>query len=76
MTRLFRIEYEGKPRYVIAQDQGWRLLEGDVFGTYEAGDAIPSADHHLLPPTEPSKIVAVGLNYKDVFFPSMHRTPL
>jgi 2-keto-4-pentenoate hydratase/2-oxohepta-3-ene-1,7-dioic acid hydratase in catechol pathway len=65
MTRLFRIEYEGKPRYVIAQDQGWRLLEGDVFGTYEAGDAIPSADHHLLPPSEPSKIVAVGLNYKD-----------
>jgi 2-keto-4-pentenoate hydratase/2-oxohepta-3-ene-1,7-dioic acid hydratase in catechol pathway len=65
MTRLFRIEYEGKPRYVIAQDQGWRLVEGDVFGTYEAGDAIPSSGHHLLPPSEPSKIVAVGLNYKD-----------
>jgi len=65
MTRLFRIEYEGRPRYVIAQDQGWRLLEGDIFGAHEAGEAIPSTGHRLLPPVEPSKIVAVGLNYKD-----------
>jgi 2-keto-4-pentenoate hydratase/2-oxohepta-3-ene-1,7-dioic acid hydratase in catechol pathway len=65
MTRLFRIEYEGRPRYVIAQDQGWRLLEGDVFGSHEAGDAIPATGHRLLAPVEPSKIVAVGLNYKD-----------
>jgi 2-keto-4-pentenoate hydratase/2-oxohepta-3-ene-1,7-dioic acid hydratase in catechol pathway len=65
MTRLFRIEYEGKPRYVIAQDQGWRLLEGDIFGSHEAADAIPATGHRLLPPVEPSKIVAVGLNYKD-----------
>jgi 2-keto-4-pentenoate hydratase/2-oxohepta-3-ene-1,7-dioic acid hydratase in catechol pathway len=65
MTRLFRIEYEGRPRYVIAQDQGWRLLEGDVFGSYEAGDAIPATGHRVLAPVEPSKIVAVGLNYKD-----------
>ena len=65
MTLLFRIEYEGRPRYVIAQDQGWRLLEGDVFGSHEAGDAIPSTGHRLLAPAEPSKIVAVGLNYKD-----------
>jgi 2-keto-4-pentenoate hydratase/2-oxohepta-3-ene-1,7-dioic acid hydratase in catechol pathway len=65
MTRFFRIEYEGRPRYVIAQDQGWRLLEGDIFGTHEAGEAIPSTGYRLLPPVEPSKIVAVGLNYKD-----------
>ncbi len=65
MTRFFRIEYEGKPRYVIAQDQGWRLLEGDLFGSHEAADAIPATGHRLLPPVEPSKIVAVGLNYKD-----------
>jgi len=65
MTRFFRIEYEGKPRYVIAQDQGWRLLEGDIFGSHEAADAIPATGHRLLPPVEPSKIVAVGLNYKD-----------
>jgi 2-keto-4-pentenoate hydratase/2-oxohepta-3-ene-1,7-dioic acid hydratase in catechol pathway len=65
MTRFFRIEYEGTPRHVIAEDQGWRLLEGDLFGGYEAGDAIPSTGHRLLAPIVPSKIVAVGLNYKD-----------
>jgi len=32
MTRFFRIEYEGRPRHVVARDQGWRLLEGDLFG--------------------------------------------
>lgn len=65
MRRFFRIEYEGTPRHVIAEDQGWRLLEGDLFGGYEAGDAIPSSGHRLLAPVAPSKIVAVGLNYKD-----------
>ena len=65
MRRIFRIEYEGTPRHVIAEDQGWRLLEGDLFGRYDAGDAIPATGHRLLAPVEPSKIVAVGLNYKD-----------
>jgi 2-keto-4-pentenoate hydratase/2-oxohepta-3-ene-1,7-dioic acid hydratase in catechol pathway len=65
MKRFFQIEYEGGPRHVIAQDQGWRLLEGDLFGTHEAGDAIPSTGYRVLPPVAPSKIVAVGLNYKD-----------
>jgi 2-keto-4-pentenoate hydratase/2-oxohepta-3-ene-1,7-dioic acid hydratase in catechol pathway len=65
MTRFFRIEYEGHARHVVVHDQGWRLLEGDLFGEYEAGDAIPSAGHRLLAPVDPSKIVAVGLNYKD-----------
>jgi 2-keto-4-pentenoate hydratase/2-oxohepta-3-ene-1,7-dioic acid hydratase in catechol pathway len=65
MKRFFQIEYQGRPRYVIAQDQGWRLLEGDLFGKHEAGDAIPSSGHRVLAPVTPSKIVAVGLNYKD-----------
>jgi 2-keto-4-pentenoate hydratase/2-oxohepta-3-ene-1,7-dioic acid hydratase in catechol pathway len=65
MRRFFRIEYEGTPRHVIAEDQGWRLLEGELFGGYDAGEAIPSTGHRVLSPIEPSKIVAVGLNYKD-----------
>ena len=60
MRRFFRIEYEGTPRHVIAEDQGWRLLEGDLFGGYEAGDAIPSSGHRLLAPVAPSKIVPSG----------------
>lgn len=65
MTRFFRIEYRGTPRYVVSEDEGWRLLEGDLFGAHEAGDVISATGHRVLPPVDPSKIVAVGLNYKD-----------
>jgi 2-keto-4-pentenoate hydratase/2-oxohepta-3-ene-1,7-dioic acid hydratase in catechol pathway len=65
MKRFFRIEFEGRPRYAVEEDGGWRLVEGDLLGEYEAGDAIPATGHRLLAPISPSKIVAVGLNYKD-----------
>jgi 2-keto-4-pentenoate hydratase/2-oxohepta-3-ene-1,7-dioic acid hydratase in catechol pathway len=65
MTRFFRIEHNGEARHVIDDGAGWRLLEGEIFGRYQPGDAIASTGHRLLAPVEPSKIVAVGLNYKD-----------
>ena len=36
-----------------------------MFGAYEPGETIAAAGHRLLAPVEPSKIVAIGLNYKD-----------
>ena len=65
MKRFYRIEYQGQPRHVVEQDGEWRLVEGDIFGEHEAGDGVPSSGHRLLAPVLPSKIVAVGLNYKD-----------
>jgi 2-keto-4-pentenoate hydratase/2-oxohepta-3-ene-1,7-dioic acid hydratase in catechol pathway len=65
MKKIFRIEYHGAPRHVIADGGTWRLLDGDLFGGYEAGETIASTGHRVLAPIEPSKIVAVGLNYKD-----------
>jgi 2-keto-4-pentenoate hydratase/2-oxohepta-3-ene-1,7-dioic acid hydratase in catechol pathway len=65
VTKFFRIDYRGTPRHVIEQGTTWRLLEGDLFGRYEAGDTIARDGHRLLPPVVPSKIVAIGLNYKD-----------
>lgn len=65
MTRVFRIEHNGEPRHAIEEAGAWRLLEGDLFGRYRAGESIPSTGHRLLAPVVPSKIVAVGLNYKD-----------
>ena len=65
MKRLFRIDYHGTPRHAVEEAGAWRLVEGDIFGRYEAGDSLPSSGHRLLAPVEPSKIVAVGLNYKD-----------
>ena len=65
MQRFFRIEYNGRARYVLEQDEGWRLIEGDLFGQYAAGDGIVPDGRRVLAPVIPSKIVCVGLNYKD-----------
>lgn len=65
MRRFFRIEHSGAPRYAIEEGGTWRLLEGDIFGRYTAGETIAATGHRILPPVTPSKIVCVGLNYKD-----------
>ena len=65
IKRIYRIEYEGQPRYAVEQDGGWRLVEGDVFGAFTAGAIIPSTGYRVLAPVMPSKVVCVGLNYKD-----------
>jgi 2-keto-4-pentenoate hydratase/2-oxohepta-3-ene-1,7-dioic acid hydratase in catechol pathway len=65
MKRIFRIDYHGTPRHVVDERGAWRLVEGDLFDRYEAGEVIPSEGHRLLAPIVPSKIVAAGLNYKD-----------
>jgi 2-keto-4-pentenoate hydratase/2-oxohepta-3-ene-1,7-dioic acid hydratase in catechol pathway len=65
MKRFFRLLYQGTPRHAI-EDQGvWRLLEGDIFDGYEPGEEIAPRGVPLLAPIAPSKIVAIGLNYKD-----------
>jgi 2-keto-4-pentenoate hydratase/2-oxohepta-3-ene-1,7-dioic acid hydratase in catechol pathway len=65
MKRFYRIEHRGDARHVIEEAGRSRLLEGDLFGRYDAGDTIALDGRALLAPVEPSKIVAIGLNYKD-----------
>jgi 2-keto-4-pentenoate hydratase/2-oxohepta-3-ene-1,7-dioic acid hydratase in catechol pathway len=65
MLRLYRIEHEGRPRYVAERDGRWRLVNGDVFGRFEEGPEIESEGLKWLAPVQPSKIVCVGLNYRD-----------
>ena len=65
MQRFFRIDYKGQPRYAVEERGEWRLIDGDIFGDFRAGEAIASTGHPLLAPVLPSKIVCVGLNYKD-----------
>ena len=67
MKKFFRIDYKGQPRHVIeaAADGPWRLLEGELFDSYEAGDVVEREAHPLLAPVAPSKVVCIGLNYKD-----------
>jgi 2-keto-4-pentenoate hydratase/2-oxohepta-3-ene-1,7-dioic acid hydratase in catechol pathway len=65
VQKVFRIDHEGTARYVLEQEGAYRLIEGDVFagGPYTTG-AVVSA-RKILSPVTPSKVVAIGLNYKD-----------
>jgi 2-keto-4-pentenoate hydratase/2-oxohepta-3-ene-1,7-dioic acid hydratase in catechol pathway len=67
MHRLFRYDDRGTPRYAAELSTALHHVEGDVFGSYRLGAALPgSLDAlRLLAPVAPSKIVCVGLNYKD-----------
>src|SRR5262249_57940184 len=51
----------------VERDGELRRASGDPFGALPAGAPVPGglAAARLLPPVMPSKIVCVGLNYKD-----------
>ena len=74
VSRLFRIEHDGAPCYALESDGTYRLVDGDIFGDPAAlkqlmetaakvGKEVKPA--RILPPVTPSKVVAIGLNYKD-----------
>ena len=62
--KLFRIEHNGGARYAVESDGKFRLVEGDIFdGPLKEGQAVTPS--RFLAPVVPSKVVAIGLNYKD-----------
>ena len=65
MLRVYRILQDGQPRYVAEREGTWRLVEGDAFGKFTEGAEVDPQSARLLPPVQPSKIVCVGLNYRD-----------
>jgi 2-keto-4-pentenoate hydratase/2-oxohepta-3-ene-1,7-dioic acid hydratase in catechol pathway len=65
IERFYRIDYKGRQRYAVERDGEWRLLDGDIFDGFTEGERIAANDQRLLAPVDPSKIVCVGLNYKD-----------
>jgi len=66
VSRVFRIEHRDGPRYALETDDGRRLIEGDVFAgpPYTTGEKVTDG-MRILAPVTPSKVVAIGLNYKD-----------
>jgi 2-keto-4-pentenoate hydratase/2-oxohepta-3-ene-1,7-dioic acid hydratase in catechol pathway len=65
MKKYYRIDYKGTPRHAVEEGGTWRLIEGDLFGSRQPGEQIAPAGHTLLAPVMPSKLVCIGLNYKD-----------
>ncbi len=62
--KIARFLEHGEPRLGIVEGGLVHRAEGDVFGTLKRGPVVGELDHMaLLPPIQPSKIVAVGLNY-------------
>jgi len=65
MDRIYRIRQGLGGRYALERDGGLYWLEGHVFGEYHVGMLIEEPGLRFAPPVQPSKIIAIGLNYKD-----------
>ena len=65
MESIYRIEHDGRVLHAVRRDDAWHALEGDPCGTPAVGARLAGAAPRTLAPIVPSKIVAVGLNYRD-----------
>ncbi len=65
VTKYVRYEHDGATSYGILEGETIHQLSGDVFGSHErTGATVALGDVTLLPPSEPKKVVAAGLNYR------------
>jgi 2-keto-4-pentenoate hydratase/2-oxohepta-3-ene-1,7-dioic acid hydratase in catechol pathway len=65
MDRIFRVRNGAGARHVVEREGDLFWLDGDVFGDYRAGERVAPTGLTFLAPVTPTKIVAIGLNYKD-----------
>jgi len=64
--RLYRIATAAGPAYAREDAGRLRLQAGDPFtGLHDRDETLAKEGQRLLPPVTPSKVVAIGLNYKD-----------
>jgi len=64
--KIYRYRYNNKTDYgVLKEDRLFKVI-GSIYKRFElAENGIPISETTLLPPVVPSKIVAVGRNYKE-----------
>jgi 2-keto-4-pentenoate hydratase/2-oxohepta-3-ene-1,7-dioic acid hydratase in catechol pathway len=67
IERIYRVRQTGDPFYAVEANGELRHASGDPFSGLSAGTAVRGglANVTVLAPVRPSKIVCVGLNYKD-----------
>jgi 2-keto-4-pentenoate hydratase/2-oxohepta-3-ene-1,7-dioic acid hydratase in catechol pathway len=64
--KIYRFKHKDKISYGVLKEDKLHVVEGSIYRKFKtAKKGIPAGDVTLLPPTMPSKIVAIGLNYKD-----------
>lgn len=67
MKKYARIKYQGKVYFALMSGEGkWQLLEGSDPCTFTETGIFPENPDIQLIPCTPTKIVGVGLNYKDM----------
>lgn len=65
VTKYVRYEHGGVTSYGILEGETVHQLEGNIFESAErTGATVPLADVNLLVPSEPTKVVAAGFNYR------------
>ena len=67
MERIYRVQKDGETFYALERGGELRRASGDLFSGLTPGAAVPDGLKAVtvLAPVTPSKIVCVGLNYKD-----------
>ncbi len=65
VDHIYRVRTGTGARYAIERGTRFFWLEGDVFGDFRPGAEIEAAGLQFAAPVQPSKIMAIGLNYKD-----------
>jgi 2-keto-4-pentenoate hydratase/2-oxohepta-3-ene-1,7-dioic acid hydratase in catechol pathway len=67
MEKIYRVSQDGDTFYAVARGGALLRASGDPFSGLTAGAAVRGglAGVRVLAPVQPSKIVCVGLNYKD-----------
>ena len=64
--KFAKIAYDKTENYAIVTNEGYQIINGDIFGNWEPGDKIiSSTDAQLLVPVDPQQIIAIGLNYRE-----------
>ena len=64
--KIARVFHNKKAKWAILEGSHLRLLKGDPYhGIKSTSQKIPVLKAKFLPPAAPSKIILVGLNYKD-----------
>lgn len=74
--KFVRFESAGIVSYGLAEDAVVYRIQGDIFGEYKVTEEqFKLSDIKLLAPCKPSKIVAVGINYRDHATEMSHELP-
>jgi 2-keto-4-pentenoate hydratase/2-oxohepta-3-ene-1,7-dioic acid hydratase in catechol pathway len=65
LTRYVRYEIAGRTGWGVLEGETIRELQGSVFDNpTPSGQTVKLSDVKLLPPAEPKKVIAAGLNYR------------